>query len=262
MIPSKLYTLASATLLWTALASCSGAPPAGDGEVEITAEGLVDTWIEAAGGMGSHAAMTSARFTLTTEMYDTASGRLRRTRPRYVTTARNSAGNLTRIERWEGNDFIEQGWDGTVVWAMLNGTPLAEADKDFDEVPYVSGDVNYWIGLPFKLRDPGVNLHYRGLDEGRHLVSVSFGDGVGLHDGDTWRYWFTDASPWPVQVAYLEEDHDSWDLLRFEDVQTVDGYTYVGRRVHFNERGQITKVLFTHDFVLNPGPEPAFFSRP
>ena len=161
--------------------------------------------------------MRSARYTLTTEIYDPESGRLRRTRPRYVTLLRTDRGDLTRIERWEGNDFIQQGWNGVEPWALYNGEPLAEGDKDFDEVLYVSGDVNYWIGLPYKLRDPGVNLHDRGVDEeGRRVVGVSFGEGVGLHDGDTWQYWFEEGRTWPVQVAYKEEGRDNWNYLRFE----------------------------------------------
>jgi hypothetical protein len=227
------------------------------------AEELVATWIEALGGMEAYWPLQSARYTLTTEIYDPATGRLRRTRPRYVTVLRTPKGELTRIERWEGNDFIQQGWNGTTSWALLNGEPLSEGDKDFDEVPYVSGDVNYWISLPFKLHDPGVNLHDRDRDpEGRQVVGVSFGEGVGLHDGDSWQYWFEDGRTWPVQVAYKEEGRENWNYLSFEDVRTVDGYTYVGRRVHHNEQGQLTKVLYTHDFELNPDVGPETFEMP
>lgn len=217
------------------------------------AEELVAAWIDALGGLEAYWPLQSARYTLTTEIYDPISGRLRRTRPRYVTLQRTQAGELTRIERWEGNDFIEQGWNGVAEWARLNGEALEAGDKDFDEVRYVSGDVHYWISLPYKLHDPGVNLHDRGQDEhGRTIVGVSFGEGVGLHDGDTWQYWFEDGRTWPVQVAYMEEGRDNWNLLRFEDIRTVDGYTFVGRRVHYNEEGGLTKVLYTHDFEFNP----------
>ena len=228
---------------------------------DAVAEELVDGWISALGGLEAYWPLKSARFTLTTEMYHPESGRLRRTRPRYVAIARTPAGELANIERWEGDDFIEQGWDGTTVWARLNGEPLGPGDKDFDEVQYVSGDVNYWVSLPFKLRDPGVNLHDRGLDDqGRRVVGVSFGDGVGLHDGDAWQYWFVEGRTWPVQLAYQEEGRTNWNYLRFEDIRTVDGYTFVGRRAHFNEAGQPTKVLFTHDFELNPELDLARFS--
>ncbi len=227
------------------------------------ADSLVGDWIAAVGGLEAYWPLKSARFTLTTEIYDRESGRLRRTRPRYVTIARTDAGEISRIERWEGDDFIQQGWDGEAVWATLNGEALGEADKDYDQVRYVSGDVQYWISLPYKLRDDGVNLHYRGIDdEGRHVVGVTFGEGIGLHDEDTWQYWFEPGRSWPVQVAYMEEDYTDWSRLRFEDIRTVDGYTFVGRRVHYNAEGALTKVLFTHDFEFNPRLEMALFSTP
>lgn len=255
---------AFAVLVAVALGA-TGLVTAGDAAVpsDEVAEELVARWVSAVGGVEAHWALGSARYTLTTEIYDPESGLLKRTRPRYVTLLRSEEGDLTRIERWEGDDFIQQGWNGTAPWALYNGEMLAEGDKDYDEVLYVSGDVNYWIGLPYKLHDPGVNLHDRGTDaQGRQVVGVSFGEGVGLHDGDTWQYWFEEGRTWPVQVAYKEEGRDNWNYLRFEDIRTVDGYTFVGRRSHYNEQGQPTKVLYTHDFELNPEVSRAVFEMP
>lgn len=269
-----LFAVAALVVVSTAVAIGTHAPPeapqdaaAGtsrqaEGASDARAEELVARWIDAVGGLEAYAPLRTARYTLTTEMWDPVSGRLRRTRPRYVTTARTDRGQLTRIERWEGDDFIAHGTDGDTIWATMNGEPLGPGDMDYDQVPYVSGDVHYWIGLPYKLHDPGVNLHYRGRDDdGRHVVGVTFGEGVGLHD-DAWQYWFEDGRTWPVQVAYREEGRDYWNNLRFEDIRTVDGYTYVGRRVHFDETGGLTKVLHTHDFELNPELEPGVFSPP
>jgi hypothetical protein len=256
--PSSFATALALLFACTVPASSTPLP-----QSDELAEQLVGNWIDALGGMEAYWPLESARFTITTEIYDTETGRLRRTRPRYVAIARTERGEVSRIERWEDDDFIQQAWNGEEVWAAMNGAALAPGDKDYDEVQYVSGDVQYWISLPFKLRDDGVNLHHRGVDDdGRHVVGVSFGEGVGLHDGDTWQYWFEDGKTWPVQVAYMEEGKTNWNYLRFEDIRTVDGYTFVGRRVHYNEAGQLTKVLHTHDFELNPTLNPALFSRP
>lgn len=268
------FAVAVLVIVSTALAVSTHAPPEeaddaapgksqqAEGESDARAQELVARWIDAVGGLEAYWPLQTARYTLTTEMWDPVSGRLRRTRPRYVTMARTDRGQLTRIERWEGDDFIAHGTDGDTIWATMNGEPLGPGDMDYDQVPYVSGDVHYWIGLPYKLHDPGVNLHYRGRDDdGRHVVGVTFGEGVGLHD-DTWQYWFEDGRTWPVQVAYREEGRDYWNYLRFEDIRTIDGYTYVGRRVHFDETGGLTKVLHTHDFELNPELEPGLFSPP
>lgn len=257
---------ALATLAWTAAPAWTpapdGSPNPPERQSDPRADSLVGAWIDALGGMETYWQLQTARYTLTTEMYDAASGRLRRTRPRYVTIARTDLGEITRIERWEGDDFIVQGWDGTTAWATMNGDFLGPGDMDYDQVRYVSGDVQYWISLPFKLRDPGVNLHYRGVqDDGTHLVEVSFGEGVGLHD-DSWRYWFEDGRTWPVRLAYREEGRTNWSVLSFEDIRTVDGYVVVGARVHVDGRGRVWKVLRTHDFELNPELDAGIFSRP
>lgn len=232
-------------------------------QADARAEALVDGWIEAVGGMESYWALSGATFTLTTEMYDAESGRLRRTRPRYVTVSRSETGEASRIERWEGDDFIQQGFNGQdSLWATMNGEPLGPGDKDYDETIYVARDVVYWISLPYKLKDPGVFLHYDGMDEeGLHQVRVTFGENVGEHD-DTWFYAFEEGRAVPVQIAYREEGKDNINLTRWEDLEEVDGYFFAGRRVHFDEQGRITKVLVTSDFDLNPPVEPSVFTDP
>ncbi len=237
-----------------------------DGSREVaddpTAESLVDGWIEALGGMEVHRRLTSASFTLTTEIWDPESGRMKRARPRYVTIARLGSGEAARIERWEGDDFIQHGFDGHVEWAAMNGEPLGPGDKDYDEARYVSGDVHYWIGLPFKLKDPGVLLHYDGVDEeGLRQVRVTFGEGVGDHS-DTWFYAFRDDRAMPVSIGYREEGRENVNRTYWEDVREVDGYVFAGRRVHLDARGRIWKILATDDFVLNPPVDPETFRRP
>ena len=244
----------------TVLAGSQAEDPSSPAEA---AEALIDGWIEAMGGMESYWQLQSARFTLTTEMWDAESGRLRRTRPRYVTIARTEAGEAARIERWEGDDFIQQGFDGdSHVWAVMNGETLDEGDKDYDEAIYVCRDVFYWVSLPYKLKDPGVFLHYDGVDEdGLHQVRVTFGEGIGEHD-DTWFYTFQEGRAVPVRVAYREEGKDNINLTQWEDIQEVDGYFFAGRRVHVDEEGRITKILVTSDFQLNPAVDVAGFSAP
>jgi hypothetical protein len=63
------------------------------------ADSLVTPCLEAVGGLERYRELKTARFTLVTEIYDTESGRLRRTRPRSVWIARTDAGELARIER-------------------------------------------------------------------------------------------------------------------------------------------------------------------
>jgi hypothetical protein len=252
-----------------AVAACTGGSQSGASGTAGTNEGadpvadsLIGDWVLALGGMETFWEVSTARFTLTTEMYNAGSGRLRRTRPRYVTIQRGEGGELARIERWEGDDFIEQGWDGTEAWARLNGTFLPDTAKDRREVEYVSGDVNYWAFLPFKLRDPGVNLAYEGKDAGgRHIVRVTFGVGVGDHQ-DTWTYLFTEGISWPAEVWYQEPSMRAPNRTIWENPATVGGYTFPQRRVYVNDSDQVTKVITISDFELNPELPAGSFGRP
>jgi len=271
----KTTALAAATLPGAGLAAIllAAAPvapgPAGvvrgqtsDAAQDAVAEALVDGWIEALGGMETYWKLRSAEYTLTTRLYDPATGRLRRARPRYVTIARLDSGEAGRVERWEGDDFIQHGFDGQTEWAVMNDQALGPGDKDWDEARYVARDVFYWIGLPFKLKDPGVFLHHDGRDEdGRQVVRVTFGDGVGEHD-DTWFYAFEEGRALPVSIAYREEGRTNVSRTYWEDVREVDGYVFAGRRVHVNADGRVWKVLETTDFVLNPTVDPEVFRGP
>jgi len=260
---------AGSVFVLTALAAGCGTPvpqppvdaaPGAFADVDGTS--LVQNWIEAVGGMENYTRLHSARFTLTTEMWDASSGRLRRTRPRYVWIRRTAEGQHARVERWEGNDFIAHGWNPAGQWASMNGTALSEGDKDYDEADYVGGDVNYWIGIPFKLLDPGVNLTSEGLNsEDQHVVRVNFGDDVGDHR-DVWRYYFEEGQAWPARVEYVEAGRTSVNRTWWKDIRVTDGYYYAGRRVYFDEQERVTKVILMSDLVVNPELDLALFQGP
>jgi len=118
----------------------SGSDASVSGSPRFRGEHPLDFWSGPSGPSppGRLCPLETARYTLTTEIWDPVSGRLRRTRPRYVVTAPTEAGQLARIERWEGNDFIAHGTDDNTIWATMNGEPLVSRDMDYDQVPYVT----------------------------------------------------------------------------------------------------------------------------
>ena len=188
--------------------------------------------------------LRSATYTLTTEMWDPESGRLRRTRPRYVALARLETGEAARIERWEGNDFIQHGFDGVQEWAVMNGETLVARRQGLRRGTLrLRRRLLLDFGLPFKLKDPGVFLHYDGTDEeGRHQVRVTFGEGVGDHN-DTWYYVFEEGSARcrsPSVTARRGARTSAAPTGRTSS--EVDGYIFTGRRVHVNADGRIWKV--------------------
>lgn len=72
---------------------------------------------------------------------------------------------------------IRFGWDGERAWTQTNGAELGTNARFWALTPY------YFIGVPFVLADPGVNLAHEGeLDlEGRtwEMIRATFDDGTG-----------------------------------------------------------------------------------
>ena len=251
-------------------------------EADPVADSLVGLWIDSVGGMPTFEALRSAQFTVTTLLYDTSTSRLKRARPRYVWLAKGSFGEATRVERWEGNDFIVQGFDGRdSIWAVMNGEWLADSTKDAREALYVARDLFYWIGLPFKLRDPGVYLKYLGLrqrpgmawsregvehrtsDGSYHAVAVSFGAGVGEHQ-DVFTYYFAPGSGFPLEVTYVEEGRENINRLLWGPTVRVGdlAFPYVTRRDFITASGKRTKALVIEDVTVNEAVRPERFERP
>jgi hypothetical protein len=242
--------LVSATI---ALA-CSSEPPG-------PADQLVDAWVDEAGGLGAWSDVEDLRYTVTTVWFDTTGTETRR-RPRFVWAAKHP--HRARIERDEAEGHYVQAHDGRgTIWATLDGKALADTFKAVREVLYISGDVLYWIGLPYKLRDPGVNLRFISPDSTGHAgIAVTFGEGIGDHSGDRWFYYFSDESPFPLEVHYIEEGRTNVSRTIWSDFEHAGPITYVGTRTFYDERGVTRKQLIITDVEINPGLADSLFSPP
>lgn len=240
----KTWAIALILALGSAAVSCRSEPP---GPQDM----LVDAWIEAAGGLDAWRQVRDLRYTVTTVWFDSTGVEVRR-RPRYVWGKKRP--QRARIERTEPEGHYVQAHDGRgTIWATLDGTPLPDTTKALREVLYVAGDVMYWIGLPYKLRDPGVNLAYIPPDStGQPGVRVTFGEGVGEHSGDRYFYYFEEGSPFPAEVHYVEEGRTNVNRTRWSDFQTAGPITFVGTRTYYDERGTTRKQLLISEVVVNP----------
>ncbi len=78
----------------------------------------------------------------------------------------------------------------------------------------------YWLLMPYKLLDPGVNLAYEGQDpidgKAREKIRLTFGQ-VGLTPGDTYWVWFDPETHLVVRWSYVLEGFEpgqaatAWD---------------------------------------------------
>lgn len=259
---------ATAVLVAGLVAATCGGPEGGEGTGGDavaasggTADSLVSAWIQAAGGPRAWEEVSSIRYTVTTVWYD-STGRVERMRPRRVEIQKSPGGFRSRIERPEAEGLYVQTFADDTAWATLNGHPLASDHPATEETEYVGRDVHYWIGLPWKLRDPGVNLEAGQLDGNGHEVRVSFGSGVGIHPGDRYYYRFLDDDPWPEQVHYSEEGSEGRTRTLWRDFTVAGPITYVGTRRYVDDRGRTTMELRIDDVWIDPPLADSLFHPP
>ncbi len=197
--------------------------------------------------------MRDLRYTITTVWYDSAGRELRR-RPREVWIKKTRDAFLVRVERTEADGRYVQIWNNGPR-ATLNGRTLADTARAVREIQLVAGDLTYWVGLPWKLRDPGVNLRYT-TENSVPVVHVTFGTGVGAHPGDQfWYYWRDPASPFPTEVQYLMEGRAETERQRvgFGGQQRLGPGMYFSRRTTQNAHGIPVRDLIMTDVVVNRG---------
>jgi hypothetical protein len=234
------------------------------GGVDARADALVARWTEGLGGPGMWAGLRDLRYTVTTVWYDTATGIETRRRPRYVWMKRTGSGWNLRVERMEAEGRYVQVWDGQRSWATLNGVPLPDPARAVQEIEYVAGDLTYWPGVPWKLRDPGVNLDYSANDANAtgEVVPVTFGSDIGLHPRDRFWWYFGDPqSRFPTEVHYVEQDKTVRDRARLSGWVTSGPFPFVRWRMYYDERGRPTKGILYSDFQPNRGGVPARLFR-
>ena len=222
----------------------------------------IAAWIEAAGGFEAWEHVRNASFTVTTVWFDSTGTETRR-RPRFVWIKKDP--ERSRIERQEKEGYYVQAHDGATAWATLDGVRLPEDHKATKETLYVSRDVLYWFGLPYKLGDSGVHTTPIPEDStGYAGVKVSFGEGVGEHPGDRYFYYFGESSPFPVEVHYIEQGytHEDVNRTRWRDFQAAGPITFVGTREWYDEEGVRTKQLLISDVKINPGVPDSMFVPP
>lgn len=239
-------------------------PPDNDPSVAegaALADSVLEAWIRAAGGLSAWDSVRSARYTVTTVWFDSA-GAVRRMRPRRVTLRKTESGEQARIDRPEAEGLYVQAFDGDTAWALLNGSPLPADDPAAAEAEYVSRDVFYWFGLPYKLRDPGARHAARRLPQGGVEVTVTFGSGIGAHPGDRYFYYFLDEDPFPEEVHYIEQGYETRDRTLWSDFRSAGPIVYVGTRSYRDTAERPTKELRIADVVINPELPDSLFRPP
>ena len=126
---------------------------------------------------------------------------------------------------------VQYGWDGQRAWAIPTDTLIPYNVRFWSLTPY------YFVGIPFVLSDPGVNLELVGEDtfedKTYDLVKATFGDGVGDAPDDYYVIYVGQDNHRVGAIRYIvsypgyfpDGGHLPEKLMACDGAQTVDGIT-------------------------------------
>ena len=93
---------------------------------------------------------------------------------------------------------FEVGFDGKVAWSLPNADHISGKSAAF----YYNLDF-YFLGVPFLLKDPGVNASYEGKANVKgqtyETLKITFGSGVGFSPDDVY-YLYIDPETYLLQI--------------------------------------------------------------
>ena len=108
-----------------------------------------------------------------------------------------------RVETITSKGLQVQGFDGQTPWVSLDGR-RETGEEALKRAHFQSVNWWYWMGIPFKLKDPGVILRYRGtsrfLGKSVDVLEATFQQGVGMSN-DRYTYYI---DPETAHVLFVE----------------------------------------------------------
>ncbi|MGH9862952.1 MAG: hypothetical protein ACRD35_05955 [Candidatus Acidiferrales bacterium] len=218
-------------VVWAGVAGRAQAPPtAGQAPADARAMAAVDEMMKAMGGPGGWEQTRYLRFDWVVEREGKQVAYVKHLWDRYQ--------GRYRVE-WESKEGKKMAALFNVntrtghVW--VNGQPASpEEEKKYLDTAYGRFiNDSYWLLMPWKLKDPGVNLKYAGETEMNgekcDLVEVSFGK-VGLTPGDHYWAYINRRTHMMDRWAYFLQDYEGkpaldkatpWEWRDWEMVGTI-----------------------------------------
>lgn len=126
----------------------------------------------------------------------------------------------------------EYGWDGEIAWKKPADWKPPYDVRFWALTPY------YFVGMPFVLADPGVDLEHEGTDtlegESYQLVRATFGEDVGISPDDFYVLYIHEKTHRLGALRYVvsyekffpEGGHSPETLMTYDGSRTVDGIKF------------------------------------
>ena len=179
----------------------------------------------------------------------------------------------TRVETITSKGLLVQGFDGQKPWVTLGGRPET-SEEALKRAHFLSVNWWYWMGVPFKLKDPGVMLRYKGGSTFRgkpiDILEVMFEKGVG-ETSDRYTYSI-DQKTYQILCVEFQLQPGVWPNVggptpgrsTWLDYKKEGPFTLHTRRIFYGNPELTDKraILLLHDFKFNTGLPDQLFAAP
>jgi hypothetical protein len=230
-------------------------------------QALLDKVIAAHGGMEAWVALKDLSFRLTLVAL-TPQGEVTGARASLYRLKRHGKG---RVETVTGDGLLIEGFDGERPWATLNGRHLTEPDA-LKRAHFQAVNWWYWMGIPFKMRDPGVILRQKepATFQGKpvHVLEVTY-----ALEGPTDRFTYhVDPETYHIVLVETELKPGVWPGVggsgpgwsTWQEYRTAGPFVMHTKRTVYANR-QLTErraIVFFGDFKFNTGLPDSLFRAP
>lgn len=236
---------------------------------DAQAQALLDKVLGAHGGMQAWDSLTDLTFTLSRVTLGPQGEETAAVRSLYYLKRHGKA----RVVSITGKGVQVEGFDGEKPWVTVNGKPET-GEEALRRAHFQSVNWWYWMGVPFKLKDPGAILAHKGSGSFRgkpvELLEATFQPGVGRTSD---RYTYS-IDPQTGHVLFVEFQLQPavWPgvggpaTLRsaWLDYKKVGPFTMHTRRIFYRdaELNSRSVVILFGDFQVNSGLPDALFDAP
>lgn len=233
------------------------------------ADALLDKVIAVHGGMQAWDNLTDMTFTITRVVLD-AQGEV--TGAHVSLYCMKRYGKI-RVETITGKGLLVQGFDGQKPWVTLAGRPDT-SEEALKRAHFQSANWWYWMGIPFKLKNPGVILHHKETATFRgkpvDVLEVTFQQGVGKTN-DRYTYYI-DPQTYHILFVEFQLQPGVWPGVggptprrsAWLDYKKEGPFTMHTKRIFYGD-SELTKrqaILFFGDFQFNTGLPDKLFTAP
>ncbi len=203
------------------------------------AEKLVNEAISRAGGMDNWATKKTLSYTKTIQSYDYTGTLLRTVAQAHKYQLRPSfKANI----RWEQNGSSHEIINnGKQAWKLVDGE-IQQDEASVNNAWNSSFGSHYMVSMPFKLKDPGIQLKYMGIDtlsnkKVVHKLKVTYEKGAGSSGGmHTWLY-FLNTENFQFEANFLNHGK-GYSYTDYDTFSEVDALTLTKERKSYTSNEQ------------------------